>query len=194
MVIILFALGSFKTSIISGCSGTALVTARPAAATMPDQNEALATNFRDGYRQLRMNPVITRRQAEQHKPIVNVKLSTEPGRQAVMLIVGMGGSRLLIMCENSVNATVEIPRLAATRGTYAAGVPCASIGWVIGKLAVPDEKSALALSFPFTSDFEAMVAIATVPTKILFEPIFAFPFTTKVAPGKYHSPTRILGD
>ncbi len=102
------------------------MTARPAAAIRPDQNDALATNFRDGYLQLSINPVITRRHAEQHSPIVNVKLSTEPGLQAVILIVGIGGSKLWTICENRVNATVHIPRTAAISGTLAAGAPCVS--------------------------------------------------------------------
>lgn len=158
---ILFALGNFKTSIISGCNGTALVTARPAAAMIPDQKDALATSFFDGYRQLRMNPVITRRQAEQHNPIVKVKLSTEPGRHAVMLIVGIGGSKFFIMCENRVKATVDIPKIAAIKGTPAAGAPpFVSADLVMGEIVSSGEILGSSL-FPFKSGFDVICSRST---------------------------------
>jgi hypothetical protein len=70
-----------------------------------------------------MKPVITRRQAEQQSPIVKVKLSTEPGLQAVILIVGIGGWKLCTIWEQRVNATVQIPTTAATNGILDAGTP-----------------------------------------------------------------------
>lgn len=117
------SLGFSKTSIMSDCRGTAHVTANPAAAIFPDQNDAFARRLSDGKRQLRTKPVIIRSEAAQHSPMVNVKLSTDPGRKAVNEIVGTCGLSPWNIWENKVKQTVPIPIIAANSGMLAAGVP-----------------------------------------------------------------------